>query len=55
MSELWAHCASCEHTFSVAAHERRPAPPLCPLCLRSVSKTALGASPDIAQRLLAMT
>lgn len=54
MSELWAHCTSCDHSFSVAAQDRRPAPPMCPLCLRSVSRTALGASSDIAQRLLAL-
>ena len=55
MSELWAHCTSCEHSFSVAARDRRPAPPMCPLCLRAATKTALGASPAIAQRLLALT
>ena len=54
MAELWAHCASCSHSFSVRAEDRRPTPPMCPLCLRSVSRTALVASSEIAQRLLAL-
>ena len=54
MVELWAHCASCKHSFSVGAHDRRPAPPMCPLCLRTATKTALGDSSEIAQRLLAI-